>query len=102
MTKKKEEDEMEKMDILSSEQQVADELNMSLWKFRQLRRTYPFEKSGAPSKLMGSWRVTKEDVVRWFRYVQRQEMRHPDARRMRPEEPPELQGIKGRSGNGAV
>ena len=84
------------MDILSSEQQVADELNMSLWKFRQLRHIYPFEKSGAPSKLMGSWKVTKEDVGRWFRYVQRQEMRHPDARRMRPEEPPDLTEIKGR------
>ena len=84
------------LDILSSKQEVADELKMSLHQLTQLLRKYPFEGSGVPGKIMGRWKVDRTDVHRWFRYVQRQELRHPDARRMRPEEPPEIAAIKGR------
>jgi hypothetical protein len=83
-------------DILSSKQEVADELKMSLYQLDQLLRRYPFENCGAPGKIMGRWKVTKINVHAWFRYVQGQELRHPDARRLRPEEPPEVAGIKGR------
>lgn len=84
-------------DILTSKQEVADELKMSIYQFSQLLRRYPFE-SGAQvaGKIMGRWRVTKDDAWRWHRYVQRQEARHPDARRMRPEEPPILTELSGR------
>lgn len=82
--------------FLSSKQEVADELKMSLRQFSQLLRKYPFNVSGVPGKIMGRWRVTRTDVCRWFRYVQSQEARHPDARRMRPEEAPEIAVISGR------
>jgi|AACY02.16.fsa_nt_gi hypothetical protein len=84
------------MDLLSSKQEVADELKMSLYQLDKLLQRYPFEVSGVPPKVRGRWRVYRQDVHRWYRYVQRQELRHPDARRLRPEEPPELAGLKGR------
>lgn len=97
MTKKKDGEEMEKMEFLTSKQEVADELKMSLYKLDQLLRKYPFEKSGVPSKILGTWRMSRQDAYLWFRYVQEQELRHPDARRTRPAEPPELVSIKGRA-----
>lgn len=84
------------LEILSSKQEVADELKMSLHQLSALLKKYPFELSGVPSKIMGRWRVQKSDVARWFAYVQRQEVRHPESRRLRPEEPPALAEIRGR------
>ena len=82
--------------ILSSKQEVADELKMSMHQLCQLLQRYPFELSGVPGKILGRWKVTRSDVHAWFRYVQAQEMRHPEARRLRPAEPPELAWIVGR------
>lgn len=84
------------LDILSSAQEVADELKMSVRQLNRVLNKYPFGASGVAGKIMGRWKVCKADVHRWFRYVQRQELRHPDAIRMRPEEPPALTDIKGR------
>ena len=84
------------LSLLNSKQEVADELKMSMYQLNALIKKYPFELCGVPSKIQGRWKVTKEDVARWFRHVQRQEMRHPMARRLRPEEPPEIANIKGR------
>jgi len=84
------------IDILSSRQEVADELKISLYQLYRMLNKYPFGMCGVSGKVMGRWKVTRADVHRWFRYVQRQELRHPDARRMRPEEPPALTDIKGR------
>jgi len=83
--------------VLTSQQEVLDELKMGQSQFIRLLRKYPFGCCGASGKLNGRWHVTREDVWRWHRYVQRQELRHPDARRMRPEEPPELGDIRARS-----
>lgn len=89
-------DESPVLRLLTSKQEVADELRMSLYQLDQLLRKYPFENSGAPGKIMGRWKTTKANVHAWFRYVQSQELRHPDARRLRPEEPPDIAAIKGR------
>jgi len=86
--------------VLTSQQEVIDELRISSYRFTQLLKKYPFSHSGAAGKLNGRWHVALEDVWRWFRYIQRQEMRHPDARRMRPEEPPELSEISTRGCQG--
>lgn len=83
-------------ELLLSQQEVADELKMSVHTFEQLLRKYPFHATGVAGKINGRWRVTKDDVWRWFYHIQRQEARHPDSRRLRPEESPELSTIKGR------
>lgn len=83
-------------ELITSKQQVADTLGMSISTFDRYLGKYPFSNSGAPGKINGRWRVFKSYVFGWWAYVQRQEMRHPAARRMRPEEPPALQDIKGR------
>ncbi len=82
--------------VLTSQQEVIDELRMGQKPFIRLLKKYPFLNSGAAGKINGRWHVTVEDVWRWHRYVQRQEIRHPDARRMRPEEPPDLGDIRGK------
>ena len=82
--------------FLTSKQEVADELKMSTRQLSRWLAKYPFEGSGVAGKIMGRWRVNQGDVWRWFRFVQRQEARHPEARRMRPEEAPEIAGIRGR------
>lgn len=82
--------------ILTSKQEVADALKMSVYQFNQLLRKYPFRRCGSAGKLNGRWHVAADDLWRWYRYVQRQEIRHPDSRRMRPEEPPELTEIRAR------
>ena len=84
------------LEILSSKQEVADVLKMSVRQLNDLVQRYPFDYIGVPSKIMGRWRVTRIDVFRWFRYVQQQECRHPRAKRMRPDEPPSIASIKGR------
>lgn len=84
------------LEILSSKQEVADELKMSVYQLNQLLQKYPFELSGVPAKIMGRWKVQKSDVARWFAYVQRQELRHPESRRLRPEEPPAVREITAR------
>jgi len=83
--------------VLTSQQDVIDELKMGSQQFMRLLRKYPFACCGASGKLNGRWHVTAEDVWRWHRFVQQQELRHPDARRMRPAEPPELGEIHARS-----
>jgi hypothetical protein len=82
--------------ILTSKVEVADELDMSVYQFNKLINKYPFDHSGVAGKISGRWRVTKEDAWRWFRYVQTQERRHPEARRMRPQEPPPVAEIRTR------
>jgi len=82
--------------MLTSVHEVADELSMSILTLRSYLRKYPFILTGVSGKLNGRWHVPVEDVWRWYHYVKRQEARHPDSRRMRPEEPPEIRGIKGR------
>jgi hypothetical protein len=73
--------------VLTSQQEVIDALKMGQSQFVRLLRKYPFGCCGSSGKLNG----------RWHRYVQRQELRHPDARRLRPEEPPDLLDIRARS-----
>ena len=73
-----------------------DELRMTRYKFELLLKKYPFKKSGRPGKVNNRWHVSKGAVRAWWNYVQQQEMRHPDARRMRPEEPPDLKKIRAR------
>ena len=82
--------------VLTSVHEVAAELSISVHTLYSLLRKYPFDAIGVSGKLNGRWHVPVEDVWRWYQYVKRQEARHPDARRMRPEEPPEIQDIKGR------
>jgi hypothetical protein len=100
MTTKKEKvlkkEEVIKPKLLTSKQEVADELKMSVYQFNQLLRRYPFCSSGAAGKLNGRWHIDVEYVWKWYEFVQRQEIRHPDARRMRPEEPPGLNEIRTR------
>jgi hypothetical protein len=82
--------------ILTSKVEVAEELKMSVYQFNKLLNKYPFGRSGVAGKISGRWRITQEDAWRWFRYVQTQESRHPDARRMRPAEPPAVAEIRTR------
>jgi hypothetical protein len=82
--------------VLNSQQEVADCLRLSIYQLESLLRRYPFLNSGVSGKVSGRWKVLEADVFRWFRFVQVQESRHPDSKRMRPAEPPELTGIKGR------
>jgi hypothetical protein len=82
--------------FLTSKQAVADELGMSVDTLTRFLRQYPFHHSGAPGVINGRWRVRRTYVILWWEYVQRQNQRHPDARRLRPEEPPDLAAIKGR------
>lgn len=82
--------------VLTSVNEVAEELSMSVKTLRSYLRKYPFCDTGVSCKLNGRWHVPAEHVWRWYHYVKRQETRHPDARRMRPEEPPALREIKGR------
>jgi hypothetical protein len=90
-------DQTREPNILTSKQEVADALKMTVYQFSQLLRRYSFATgAGVSGKLNGRWHVPKDYVFRWYRYVQRQELRHPDARRMRPDEPPELRNIQGR------
>jgi len=83
-------------EILSSKQEVADVLKMHVKTFDKYLAKYSFVHSGAPGMVNGRWRVPKSYVFKWWEYVQSQEIRHPDMRRLRPEEAPELQEIKGR------
>ena len=91
-----EEQEEPVLDLLTSKQEVADELRMSLYQLDKILQRYPFDLSGVPGKIRGRWRVERKDVHRWWRYVKRQELRHPESKRLRPEEPPELASLKGR------
>ena len=83
-------------EMLTSQQDVADALGMSTNTLERYLKKYPFHNSGAPGKVNSRWRVLKSFVFKWWNYVQRQETRHPEARRLRPEEAPDLQDIKGR------
>jgi hypothetical protein len=79
-------------ELLTSKQEVADLLGMSITTLGRYLRKYKF--TGGTTN--GRWRVFKTDVFAWWKHVQHQEHRHPEARRMRPEEAPELQEIKAR------
>jgi len=95
-TTKTEEKTPTTQDVLDCKQAVADELKLSIYQFSQLLRKYPFNMSGCSGKLNGRWHVLCEDVWKWYRYVKSQELRHPDSRRRRPVESPEIQNIQGR------
>jgi hypothetical protein len=82
--------------FLTSKQEVADVLGMSVKAFERYLKDYPFHHSGAPGVVQGRWRVLRTYVFRWWGYVQRQQLRHPEARRLRPEEPPVVAEIRGR------
>lgn len=82
--------------LLTSKQEIADLLSMSQSTFDRYLRKYPFTMSGVAGVVNRRWRVFRTDVFRWWRHVQDQELRHPEARRMRPEEPPALAEISGR------
>ena len=86
----------EKVRVLTSQAEVLAELRMGREQFMRLLRKYSFDVTGKAGKINGRWHVRVDDVWRWHGYVQDQERRHPDARRMRPEEPPALRRIKGR------
>lgn len=83
-------------DILDCKQAVADELKLSIYQLDQRLRKYPFHGAGVVGKINGRWNVRRVDVWAWDNYVRRQELRHPDSRRLRPEEPPEVRAIRGR------
>lgn len=85
------------VEVFTSQQEVIDELRMGRKQFMSLIKKYPFYKCGSSGKLNGRWHVTKSDLWRWHGYVQKQELRHPESRRMRPEEPPELTDMRARS-----
>lgn len=82
--------------LLTSQQEVAEYLKMHPSTLERFLRKYPFAKIGKPGKVNGRWRVYQSAVSTWWAYVERQECRHPDSRRMRPEEAPELVEIVGR------
>ena len=84
------------MEMLVGKKEIARELKMSASTLDRYLGKYPFDECGVPGKVMGSWRVDRADVYRWWRWVQSQELRHPEARRLRPQEPPEVAGIVGR------
>ena len=84
------------MEMLVGKKEIARELKMSERTLVKYFSKYPFESCGISGKIMGSWRVDRADVYRWWRWVQSQELRHPEARRLRPQEPPEIAGIVGR------
>jgi hypothetical protein len=95
--KKMESEKIEKPRILTSAHEVAEELGIGIKPFFRLLRKYPFSNgTGVTGKLNGRWNVPAEYVHKWHRYVLRQETRHPDSRRMRPAEPPEMGDIQGR------
>lgn len=83
-------------EILTSRQEVADALKISPYQLWQRMTKYPPAELGIPMKVSGRFHVYLDDVHAWNQYVQRQELRHPDARRMRPDEAPELSKIRGR------
>ena len=86
----------ENPDLLTSQQEVVDFLDMSRGKFQRLLIKYPFKASGVPGKVNGRWHVERKYVLQWWKHVQAQELRHPDSRRMRPEEPPDIANISAR------
>lgn len=83
--------------ILASKQEVADELGMGVKPFNRLLRKYPFfNGTGVTGKLNGRWHVPSEYVHIWLKWALKQESRHPESRRMRPSEAPDLKNIKSR------
>lgn len=93
---KKQPERQSAMEMIVGKKALASELKMSMSTLDRYLSKYPFEACGIPGKVMGSWRLDKADVYRWWRWVQSQELRHPDSRRLRPEEPPDIQSIVGR------
>lgn len=84
-------------DLLTSQLEVAEALGMSPKTLQRYLATYPWHLAGRPTgKVNGKWRVPRGDVLAWWEFVRRQESRHPEARRFRPEEPPTLRDIRAR------
>ena len=87
-------------DLLTSQQDVAAALDMSTATLERYLARYPWRGADLPpGKVNGRWRVKRSDVLDWFEYVRRQQVRHPEARRFRPEEAPEVAAIRGRGKN---
>jgi hypothetical protein len=84
-------------EILDSKQAILDFLKMGEKMFNVLHKKYPFINAiGITGKVRGKFFVSAEQVRVWAAHVQHQETRHPEMRRFRPEEPPDIGAIKGR------
>lgn len=93
---------MQPQDLLTSQTEVAAALGMSPATFERYLTRYPWHGAEVSSgKINGRWRVFRTDVLAWWAWVCRQELRHPEARRYRPEEPPTVASIQGRGGRAA-
>lgn len=90
-------DELINGDFLTSKQSAADALQMGFQQFCKLLRKYPFHLgTGVSATVNSRWHVGRAQLFKWFGWVQQQELRHPDSRRMRPQEPPDVSGIETR------
>ena len=78
--------------MLTSQQEVADFLGFSTKTLMRYLEKYPFDINGTNGKAGGRWRVPQSYVLKWWEYVLRQERRHPEMRRTRPEAAPKLEG----------
>jgi hypothetical protein len=89
---------------LTSQREVADALGLSVSTMERYLARYPWHLSGlADGKVNGRWRVPRADVLAWRQYVRKEETpRHPEARRFRPEEPPEFRNIRAREAKAPV
>ena len=83
-------------EILTGAEEVAAHLGWHVNTLRKYAAKYPPSGTGFPAHLNGRWNVSKTDIEQWRAYVIRQESRHPESRRFRPEEPPEIAAIQGR------
>ena len=84
-------------DLFSSLQDILEFTGWSKTRFYKVHKKYPLiDAIGVTGQIYGRFCVTEDQIRIWLNYVQRQESRHPDMRRLRPEEPPGLIKIQGR------
>lgn len=83
--------------IITSKQELLDVVKMSARVFDPLVERYSFERLlGISAKINGRYHLTKRQALLWYKRMQHERCRHPEARRMRPMEPPDIDGIVGR------
>lgn len=82
--------------ILCGIDEVAAYLRIHPDTLRRYARKFPPMDADFLAKLNGRWHVKASEAMAWLDYVKRQIHRHPDSRRMRPEEPPEVAAIQAR------